>query len=186
MVSARNMFNSTLIELGGPNKTERFEEAFSPAQSVDFNGFSVAVTEGYNVESVPYDARVSEGARAISDTGGFNNACLFSFDTRIVAFGIDINNWEKSWFNLTATIIRAPGAFTNHVIALGEYPAQPYDQFWGVMDPADGFRGIVIDEGVGPGRTGLDFAVHQPIPEPATVAPLGFGLAGLGRCRSKT
>ena len=149
---------------------ERFEVAFAPANTVQFNGFSIAVDVD-NVLSSTDGSLVSEGSRAVTDAVAGNQRFIMDFDAPTIAFGLDINDWgdQPGAHDLTAT--SDTGSFLNHIIASAP-PAllNGNTMFWGVIDMSP-FNSITLDTGLGADRIGIDFAVHQTaVPEPTTLA----------------
>lgn len=163
---------------------ERFETPFAAANEVQFNGFKIKVgTAG--VLSTTIGSLVSEGLRAVTDQTASNRTFTITFDTATTAFGVDISDWGDLGTPHSLTATSDTGSFVNYVI--DSVPPSNNNgnvQFWGVVDTA-GFNSIVIDTGLGSDRIGLDFAVHQPVPEPTTLAIFGLGALGLTGVRRR-
>ena len=130
------------------------------------------------------------------DTGGgyvggfldglFNNANLtVTFDGNQSAFGFDMNRLAGTSFDITVNFVSGPAFFQNIAI-----PSTSLN-FFGFQSNTTDIQSLVIN---GIGNATVDFALDNfrydstavaSVPEPATLAIFGIGLAGLGFMRRR-
>jgi len=175
----------------GPLAVESFEDAFADAPSIDFPiGGPLAVTistNNGNLGSSSFARGVSDGTSSLSVNEAVQTTVTFSFASAINAFGLDIN--DMNFVNLTISDDLG-NVFTD--ILLGDDgspaggPGFENRQFFGLVN-SESFSTLTLTftQTTSSGTLFLDRLQYgATVPEPAVLALMGLGFAGLG-CRKK-
>ncbi|MGH0034738.1 MAG: PEP-CTERM sorting domain-containing protein [Myxococcota bacterium] len=171
----------------GPLSSEGFEAAFAAAPSVDFGPFTanVGFADVVSANGASHPQFVSEGDRALyafdaTQPSTIGNTMIFTFDTPIHAFGIDVNDFSSGLLDLQGT--GSDPLLITPLWTTASDGAPPATIFFGVVDPMP-FSQVTIFWNRAQDAVGFDdLAWSTSVPEPGTgllmwtVALVGLGV----------
>jgi len=166
---------------------EGFNDFFTDAETVNFSGFSATGTRlSGNTGSVMSvtgtgSQFITEGSRAIAHSS-LDTLLVFTFDTAITSFGIDINDWGDITGPGTLSVTNNTGSFDRLLLTSPDGSVLPGGNsiFFGVVDTTS-FTSVTFTSNVNVG----DFAGYDALSFGGTAVPippalwlLGSGLLG--------